>query len=64
MRDRSDRHRHAVGEILHETEANAAALGDAHGREICRSADQRRVAAQARAERQAPPQRLDASGPP
>src|SRR2546430_12046692 len=43
----------------HEAKRDAVALGDPGDREIGGSTDQRAVAAQASAEREAPPQRLD-----
>ena len=61
--DGNERHRHAVGQILNEAEAHAVTLGDAGDGEIRRGAGQRAVAAEAGAERQAPPQRRDRARP-
>ena len=58
-RDRHQHHREGIERVGHEAERHAVALADAGDRQVGRGADQRAVAAEAGAERQAPPQRLD-----
>ena len=65
--DVTDRHRHhhhreGVQRVSDELERHLVALADAGDRQVGRGADQRAVAAEAGAERQAPPQRLDVVG--
>src|SRR5439155_20202340 len=58
-RDRNDHHWKGVEGIGRESKADPVAFGNARHGEVCRSADQRAIAAEAGAEREAPPQRLD-----
>src|SRR4030088_2405644 len=58
-RQRHDHHGQAIEREPDEPEGPPAALGEPRHRQVRGGADQRAVAAQARAEREAPPQRLD-----
>ena len=62
-RNRDDGHRRGVERVGEEAERHAVALGNAGHRQVGGGADQRAVAAEAGAERQAPPQRHDVLGP-
>ena len=58
-RDRHEHHRKGVERVGDEAERHPVAVADAGDRQIGGRADQGAVAAEAGAERQAPPQRLD-----
>src|SRR6185503_11917472 len=62
-RDRHDHHRERVERIGHKAERYAVTLCNAGDRKVRRRPDQRAIAAEAGAEREAPPQRLYLVGP-
>jgi hypothetical protein len=54
-RDRHQSHRRTIGQVSNKTEADAVALGNAGDSKVRRGADEGAVAAEAGAEREAPP---------